>query len=187
MDLLLPIDYRRIVKWLKNDVFPSYIYNYLRDPVDVTEACHLQGTKGSVIKASLVCLSRACLGIMMMFCIVQNDDGLYSTKWRKKGRFFSQSYLAGRVGVCRDEIVRDRVVVHVVDEVINPAVNAAGRRTAHLQLGARGLERKRRVRVPAPGDQYIYRCHFYVSETDPPVTPGANPSERFGWHVEYCG
>ena len=58
---------------------------------------------------------------MMMFCIVQNDDGLYSTKWRKKRRFFSQSYLAGRVGVCRDEIVRDRVVVHVVDEVINPA------------------------------------------------------------------
>ena len=107
----------------------------------------------------------------MMFCIVQNDDGLYSTKWRKKGRFFSQSYLAGRVGVCRDEIVRDRVVVHVVDEVINPAVNAAGRRTAHLQLGARGLERKRRVRVPDPGDQYIYRCHFYVSETDPPTTP----------------
>jgi hypothetical protein len=119
---------------------------------------------------------------MMMVCIVQNGA--------KKGRFFSQSYLAGRVCVCRDEIVRDRVVVHVVDEVINPAVNAAGRRTAHLQLGARGLERKRRVRVPAPGDQYILMSFLCVRNrptNNSSETPGANPSERFGWHVEYCG
>eukprot|EP01046_Picozoa_sp_COSAG06_P106751 COSAG06_NODE_53041_length_302_cov_0.960591_1_plen_76_part_00 len=55
----------------------------------------------------------------------------------------------------RDEIVRDGIGVHVLDEIINPAVNAAGRWPSHLQLGARGLERERRVRVPAPGDALI--------------------------------
>jgi hypothetical protein len=49
--------------------------------------------------------------------------------------------------VGRDEVVGHGVVVHVPDEVADPAVGAAGSGPPNLQPGARGLEGARRLPV----------------------------------------